>query len=494
MRALHVFEAAVNTPWAITEGALQTILEIAAGEMVDLENVARWKGQGSEAVEAQLGQPLDDTRTVTVRDGVATIPVQGPIVRYADFFSEMSGATSIDTLARDFSRALSDPTVHAIVLLVDSPGGAVNGVNEFSEMVYQARETKPIVAYVAHMGASAAYWIASACSEIVCDATASLGSIGVVMALRDPSKQSVRDLEFVSSQSPNKRPNVATERGRAQIQSQVDSLATVFVETVARNRGVSSETVLSEFGQGGVLIGREAVQAGLADRLGSYESVVAELKDQKPGSMPGMRPLGAAHTQEGPAMGFWDGFFRAAKAEGIITAEDLAPQPAAIAPVSVTAELVVSEPNAEQVAQVAKLQADVAALQQEKAQMEQVARTSRFQALIAGGKDAPAWIGDAAQHLAVLTALADSQGEDGTAFTAYVAQQRAVATQIRSGKLFEEIGSDAPGGGASAWERITAKAQALAASEQITFEQAVARVAQQDSALYAAYQAEQRAR
>jgi ClpP class serine protease len=57
----------------------------------------------------------------------------------------------------------------------------------------------------------------------------------------------------------------------------VDALGKVFVETVARNRGVATETVLADFGKGGILIGQDAVSAGLADGIGTFEGVLSEL-------------------------------------------------------------------------------------------------------------------------------------------------------------------------------------------------------------------------
>lgn len=163
------------------------------------------------------------------------------------------------------------------MLNLDTPGGEVTGINEFAQMIFDARGKKPIVAYVDGMAASAGYWIASAADEIVTDETGLLGSIGVVAAVPNPDARSAREVQFVSSQSPKKRPNPNTESGREQLQAMVDDLATVFVRTVARNRSVTESDVLDRFGQGAVLVGANAVQAGLADRLGSFEGVIAEL-------------------------------------------------------------------------------------------------------------------------------------------------------------------------------------------------------------------------
>jgi capsid assembly protease len=277
---MNLFSLACSVPWAITEDGLRTVLQIAGREELDPE-LARQIREAREdrpsAVAARGGKPLDGARKVSVRDGTALIPITGPIVRRADFFSDVSGGAAIATLASDFHAALNDGSVKAILFVVDSPGGEVSGVSEFANMVFAARGQKPLTAYVEGLGCSAAYWIASACDEIVLDDTAMVGSIGVVTAVPDPSKQTARSIEIVSSQSPNKRPDVSTERGRQQIQDRVDALADVFVATVARNRGVSVETVLDDFGQGGVFVGQHAVAAGLADRIGSFEGTLATL-------------------------------------------------------------------------------------------------------------------------------------------------------------------------------------------------------------------------
>ncbi len=276
---MSVLNAITSATWAIEPESLARIIGIVE-EHATLSR-EEWD-ERLTAVENQRGRPLsNDRKGVTMRDGgVATIEVVGPIVRRGDLFSQVSGMTSIDTLAKDFGAALDDRAVKAIVLAIDSPGGEVTGVAEFADMIRGARSgptTKPVVAYVGGMAASAGYWLASAAARVVCDSTALLGSIGVVQAVRDPSRDRGGTIEFVSSQSPHKRPDPTTGTGAAQIQNVVDAMAGVFVAAVARNRDVSEETVLADFGGGGLFVGQAAVAAGLADRVGSYESVLADL-------------------------------------------------------------------------------------------------------------------------------------------------------------------------------------------------------------------------
>lgn len=275
--AVRAWIHAADHPWAMTEAALRQLLDIAARETSE-----SW-----EAVATKLGKPLESTWTVETRNGVAIVPVNGPIFRYANLFTMFSGATSVQDLATDFQASLEDPSVKAVLLNVDSPGGEVAGINEMASMIRAAAGKKPVVTYVGGMAASGAYWLASQTQAIVADSTALLGSIGIVATFRDrkaaDEKAGIANYEIVSSQSPKKRLDPGTESGRAAIQAVIDDLAAEFVASVAAGRGIAAEKVLSDFGQGGVMTAKRAIDAGMADRLGSFESVLAELAQMEPG-------------------------------------------------------------------------------------------------------------------------------------------------------------------------------------------------------------------
>ena len=263
---MRIWNRIAGEPWAITETALHTILEIAARE-----------NESPQAVAAKLGRNLQNTYSVTEREGVAIIPVAGPLFRYANLFTMISGASSYELIARDFTTALENPQIKGIILDIDSPGGEVNGVSELSNMVYAARGKKPVVAYASGDAASGAYWIASAADEIVVSETSALGSIGVVGMYQGKSGKSAETVEIVSSQSPHKRLDPTSDDGRSRIQARIDSMADVFIGTIARNRDVSVEDVQNHYGGGDVMIGAKAVNAGMADRVGSLERLIAEL-------------------------------------------------------------------------------------------------------------------------------------------------------------------------------------------------------------------------
>lgn len=277
----RVLQAIRSHRWGITEPALRTIIEVA-------ERV----GPGREAIEREEGRELRNEFETRVRDGVAIIPVHGPLFRYANLFTYLSGASSMELIALEFSKAMEDPAVKAVVLDVDSPGGMVNGTQELAQLIYEARGRKPIVSFVSGMGASAAYWIASAADVVVAGRTAELGSVGAVIEVVDYSKademEGIRSFEFVSSVSPKKRLPPDTDAGAAELQQLVDDLGEVFVATVAEHRGVTREDVLARYGQGGLFVGQRAVDQGLADGISTLEAVIQATASLSPGS-PGLR-------------------------------------------------------------------------------------------------------------------------------------------------------------------------------------------------------------
>lgn len=279
---LTALDAALNAVWAMEERSLEMLLEIAARE----HDVT------PEALAAYQAKSLANANRANSRDGVAILDAIGPLFRRANLMTAISGATSYDILRQDLQAALDNPAIKAIILNIDSPGGEANGTSELAQAVYDARGAKPIIAYIGGTGASAAYWLASAADQVVIAPTAVLGSIGVQVAYRESApKAGEKVYRFVSAQSPNKNPEIGTPAADAQIQQTIDAMAGVFVGDVARNRqnaiGAESfekatETVLTDFGKGGIFVGQAAVEAGLADSIGTFETVLAGLTGSKP--------------------------------------------------------------------------------------------------------------------------------------------------------------------------------------------------------------------
>ncbi|AWC22225.1 Putative signal peptide peptidase SppA [Aminobacter sp. MSH1] len=239
---------------------------------------------------------------MAVRDNVAILEVAGPLFKRANLFVHFSGATSYEILRRDLQAALDDRAVDAIMIKVDSPGGEANGCDELAAAIYAARGRKPIHAFVSGMACSGGYWIASAADRMIVSDLAVLGSIGVVLGIADRKKADERAgitrVDFVSSQSPGKRPDVETDEGRQRVQKMVDDLAAVFVSAVAKHRNVSAKTVVSKFGSGGVEIGANAVGLGMADEVGQFETALQGLsaRGRRTKISQSTRPSAATHS------------------------------------------------------------------------------------------------------------------------------------------------------------------------------------------------------
>lgn len=267
-------EAVLAAAWAIQPEYLDVIASIAERENEYHNNL--------EALQTKLGRPLGNTMRASVRNGVAIIPFEGPMFRRANLMTEFSGATSYDTVAKDFTAALDDPNVSAIIGYFDTPGGEVNGASEMAAIVKAARGKKPLIAYGAGTMASAGLWIASAFDKIYASDTALIGSVGAQMgfSIREP-RAGEKSYRFVSSQSPLKNADPATEAGAAEMQRTVDELAAVFISTLAENRGVDEKTVLEKYGQGAVFVAQNALSRGILDGVSTFEQVLANLISER---------------------------------------------------------------------------------------------------------------------------------------------------------------------------------------------------------------------
>lgn len=231
-----------------------------------------------EAINKYTGQVDYKTYEVTYHGNVGIIHISGIISRHADMFASFFGlgSAAIENIAKDFQSLLDNEEVKSIILDFDTPGGAITGVNELAEIIYNARGVKPIKAYVTGMACSAGYFLASACDEIIIDEMGQVGSIGV---MRVVSKQNEKSVIFKSSQSPMKNIDGESEQGRAEYQAKVDYLASIFIDKVAKYRGITADEVINRGNKGGVLVGAVAVTAGLADRLGSMDQLIIELNN-----------------------------------------------------------------------------------------------------------------------------------------------------------------------------------------------------------------------
>lgn len=274
----HIVQAVQALPWAILPEKMAVIRQILA---------LRTQGQtfSPEEIKAEIETARKGERPIlNGGSAIAVIGVVGTLIPRGNMLLESSGAVSIQRLAAQFREALADPEVGQIVLDIDSPGGQVGGIEELANEIYQARGQKPVTAVANGLAASAAYWLASAASELVVTPSGEVGSIGVLAIHEDYSAALAEAGVKVTLISAGKYKTEGnpfeplSEEAQAAAQARVDDYYQMFVKAVARGRGVNQANVRDGFGQGRVVGAEQAVLGGMADRVATIDEVIGGLQ------------------------------------------------------------------------------------------------------------------------------------------------------------------------------------------------------------------------
>lgn len=282
----HLADRLLNTPLllhpqkldAIIAGLGQRLLGV-EGLHLDAAELTARAVLPAEMFTTRRGERSD--RGYRVVDGVAVISAMGGLVHRTKLAADSSLLIGYNDLAADLEDALAKADVHAIALVFDSPGGEVSGAFELAERIYAARGHKPLVAVADGMAASAAYLAASAADEVVVSATSYVGSIGVVMRHVDFSRALANDgitvsHIFAGEHKIDGNPyQPLPDAVRNALQADIEGLYQMFVQAVAKHRGLDEQAVRDT--RAGVYRGVAAVAARLADRIGTVDAVVAEL-------------------------------------------------------------------------------------------------------------------------------------------------------------------------------------------------------------------------
>lgn len=228
------------------------------------------------------GRPKPYRRTAS---GTAIVTLVGEFVNRGAWVGASSGLVSYEALKYQLLQAMADPRATSIVLDMESPGGEATGAFEAAALVRAARQAKPVVAVVNGMAASAGYAIVSGATRIITTPTGLSGSIGVVWLHLDYSKwlaaEGIRPtFIFAGDHKVDGNPfEPLPDSVRKECQREIDQFYSLFVDTVAAGRlHLSKDAVRGT--QARCFIGRDAVAAGLADDVGTFEEVLAELSRQ----------------------------------------------------------------------------------------------------------------------------------------------------------------------------------------------------------------------
>jgi signal peptide peptidase SppA len=272
----RILAEVLSLPWAITPEYRAIVARVLARRIAGDREINE-----ESAAQIRAGQERAAARGASARVGdIAVMPILGVMLPRGEAM-ETSGAVSTQTLAAQFDALIADPSVGAVVLDFDSPGGSVGGVAEFGDRVFDARQKKPVIALARPMMASAAYWIGAQASELIVTPSSLSASIGVYAMHQDLSEflaqagVKVELIAYGENKTLGNPYEPLSPEGRAEIKHRVDMFGELFTKAVARGRGVAQKTVRDSFGGGKVFGAEEAVKIGIADSIGTLDDAIA---------------------------------------------------------------------------------------------------------------------------------------------------------------------------------------------------------------------------
>jgi signal peptide peptidase SppA len=268
----HLAARLFGVPLAIHRPKLDVILAV-LGPRVGLADLA--------AAPGYTPPQRDSSATSGSPPGVAVIPIHGTLVRRTVGLEAESGLTSYTGLAAQLDAAIGNPAVSAILLDIDSPGGESGGVFDLADRIRAACQIKPVWAVANDMAFSAAYALASAASRVFVSRTGGIGSIGVIAMHVDQSEKDAQDgvhytAVFAGDRKNDLNPHEPiSSEAHAFLKAEVNRIYGLFVETVARHRGIEASAVRDT--EAGLFFGQAAVAMGLADAIGTFDEALAQL-------------------------------------------------------------------------------------------------------------------------------------------------------------------------------------------------------------------------
>jgi protease-4 len=214
-----------------------------------------------------LGTLMPDTQRLAFGEKVGLIEIEGTM---------LTGSPTVEQI-REFRK---DSAIRAVVIRIESPGGVVAAAQEiYDELVEVRKQGKPIVASMGGIAASGGYYVACAADSIVANPGTLTGSIGVIMSLPN-AEELLRKIglryEVVKTGRYKDTGSFArpmSPEERALLEGMLEDIHDQFVTVVSNARNMDKEEV-SEFADGRVMSGRQAMELGLVDRLGGFREAV----------------------------------------------------------------------------------------------------------------------------------------------------------------------------------------------------------------------------
>ena len=279
---IRLIESFYCTPWAMLPSHLKALESML---------LSAYRQKDTAALEAEAANiSARSVKTIAPSNGIGVIPVLGPIGHRASFISDYFGWPTTERIGQTYEQMVNDSSISAIIFDIDSPGGSAVGNQELHQLITKSRDKKPVIAVANGMAASAAYFMASAANEIVVIPSGEVGSIGTVMVHADYSKMfeeagiTVTVIKAGEYKWEGHPYEPLSEEAKTEFQRQVDAHYDIFLKAVAKGRNTSVQTVRNDYGQGRMLMAKDALKAGMADKVATFEETLARFGGTRSGA------------------------------------------------------------------------------------------------------------------------------------------------------------------------------------------------------------------
>lgn len=293
MRSFRLQDA-LNNIWALHPESAQALLPLLAVALQNGEFKGGLAGTAGAKTEVNMEDFNHNANSYVVSSyGRMNPPEQAPmgsvaIIPFMDTITKMDqecGDSGTVTKQNLILRCDANPNIKATVLHIRSGGGEALAAIETSRFVQNLN--KPIVAFVDDMAASAAFFIASGCDSIICNAEyARVGSIGTYLTIADFTqyfeKLGIKVLDIYATESTEKNSpyKKAIAGDSSELLVEIDFINSIFQNSIATNRADALKAAGTKdevWNKGKVFFAEEALKMGLIDGIATLEEVIAGL-------------------------------------------------------------------------------------------------------------------------------------------------------------------------------------------------------------------------
>lgn len=235
---------------------------------------------GSLAQPAVSGRPRGGLLGLGKPNNVGIIYIEGVIGSGRSYAGLLGDTVGSDQILGYLKEAREDPSIKAVVIRLNSPGGSAAGSQEIASEIEKVKGAgKKVVVSMGDVAASGAYWIASAADRIMADPATITGSIGVIIQMTNLKELYQKlGVEHETVKSGPHKDIGSSARGLTPeeisiLQGMVDDIHQQFIDVVSQGRRIERRRVQA-LADGRTYTGRQALNLGLVDQLGNFHDAI----------------------------------------------------------------------------------------------------------------------------------------------------------------------------------------------------------------------------